>query len=217
MGAWLGGYQIPSAGLENPNSPEPEKRGSLVAVTRRYWVPTADLSTFLAALTPGSTDATWTSAVFVGAGVSQAGDTNEVKEVEVRYEPPEWSFTVIPNGTTREADANPLEVPVAKAPGSPSAAEVEDAVADGIEAVLVPMPVYRRTTVTSGSFTWSQANIIGNVGKIDDTPEGMTTPDAERWLNHEHKVTERAGVVTEQTGWQYNPTGWDTTLYDTVP
>ncbi len=216
MASFVGGILIPDAGIETPNSPQPEWQGGLTAVVRRYWVPNTYLKTFLDALSSADTDALWTSAVLVSVGVSQAGSTNAVKEIEKRFEPPGWSFTILPVGVTQEADANPVEVPVAKAPGSPSAAEIEAVLKDGIEATLMPMPTYRRTVVSSGSFTWSQANIIANVGKIDDTPEGMTSPTAGRWLQNEHKVTEHSSVVTEIFDWQYNLTGWDTTLYDSV-
>lgn len=216
MAVFVGGVAIPDAGLETPNSPEPELVGGLTAVTRRYWVPTSNLKTFLDGLSTADTDVDWTDAALVSAGVSQVGETNAVKLVEIRYEPPEWAFTIIPEGVTQEADANPIEVPVAKAPGLPSPGEIEAAIGDGIEAVLVPMPVYRRTEQSSGSFTWSEANIIDNVGKIDNSPEGMSAPNAGMWLMTEHKVSERGGVVSEQHGWQYNPTGWDTTLYDSV-
>jgi len=216
MAVFVGGTVIPDAGLETPNSPEPELVGGLIAVTRRYWVPNSNLAAFLAGLSTADTDATWTDAKLVSAGVSQVGDTNAVKQVEIRYEPPEWSFTIIPEGVTQEADANPIEVPYSQGPNSPSAGEIEAAAADGIEAVLVPMPIYRRTEQSSGSFTWSQDNIIDNVGKIDNAPAGMTSPSAGRWLMTEHKVTERGGVISEQHGWQYNETGWDTAVYKTA-
>ena len=217
MGTMLGGVLIPDAGLEAPDSPSPEWQGGVVAVTRRYYVPTSALAAFLTGLSTSDTDPIWTDAKLVGASVAMAGSTNRVKMVELRYEPDSWTFTITgPVGSvTREADANPMEVPVAKAPGSPSESEIEAAIADGIEATLVPMPVYRRTEVKS-SFTWNESNIIGNVGKIDDSPEGMTSPTAGAWLQNEHRVTEQSGVVTETFGWQYNPTGWDTTLYDSV-
>ena len=215
MGVMVGGVNIPDAGIETPDSPELEWQGGLIAVTRKYWVPRTYIKTYLEALVSGTADAVYTDALLNGVGVNY--ESPKVYRVELRYEPDNWSSSLIgPVGSVqRSADANPLEVPVAKSPNSPSDAEIEDAVKDGIEAVLVPMPVYRRMEVKS-SFTWTQANIIGSVAKIDNTPEGMTSPDSGKWLTTEHRVSEKGGVVEEEYGWQYNPTGWDTTLYDSV-
>ncbi len=68
-------------------------------------------------------------------------------------------------------------------------------------------------TVIDASFTWSQANIIGQCGKIA-SPGSLPGATPNAWLQIEKTVNKSADGVTKiKQGWQYDENKWDTNLY----
>jgi len=129
--------------------------------------------------------------------------------------------TLQPVGTvTMEADANPLRIPIgqnANASGTNYDADKKVGVGDwdGITHYLSPQPIYIRSEVLN-AFTFSEANIIDTVGKIDDSPEDMTTPTAGKWLVVGFGVRQTGDKFTKRKKWQYDAAGWNTDIYTTV-
>lgn len=149
------------------------------------------------------------------------GGYETVELVYAPNDPP--SFNSAPAGTvTQEADANPIEIPIQQHPNySPGASYWDkDGVLHafiggnekiGIEAYMVPQPTYTRTEVLA-SFTFSEANIIANVGTIE-APTGMTSPTAGKWLKTRLSIRKSGSVVEKSESWQYATAGWDTDIY----
>jgi hypothetical protein len=142
--------------------------------------------------------------------------------VELSYEVPEISINNSFGGTTppppvgtdaRRADANPTEVPLEQSgnwsnswvnPTDPNWKE-------GIEGFIKPQPTYSYTYISA--FTWSQANLVENVGKRQ-APTGLAGADANKWLLMNRSANEIDDTLTEITEtWQFAENGWDTDLY----
>ena len=122
-----------------------------------------------------------------------------------------------------EADTNATEIPIWQHPNISNAdgwksSPPENPVVGGIgkdgnlQAFLVPAPTFTRNrTVTS--FTWSEANVIEKVGRRQ-TPTGMSSATANRWLKTAHIPVQDGDVVRIRETWQYNPLGvWDPQVY----
>jgi len=126
-----------------------------------------------------------------------------------------------PTGTiTQEANANAINVPIGQHPSASPGVnyDVDRQVGkddwEGIKSFLEPQPTYRRTEIKD-SFTFSEANIIGNCGKVQQTPTGMTSVAAApaigaRWLVCGHSVKQMGTKYEEVYEWQYAKNGWHT-------
>lgn len=121
-----------------------------------------------------------------------------------------------------EADANPIEIPIEQHPNfSPGQSQYDDAgnivtpyvngLKPGVTSYQVPQPTFTRTEILS-SFTFSEANIISNVGKRN-APTGMTSPTANKWLKTRLSLRQSGNVVEKTESWQYAGNGWDTDIY----
>ena len=143
--------------------------------------------------------------------------------VELSYEVPEISINNTFGGTTppppvgtdtRRADANPTEVPLEQS-GNWSNSWVDPTDLNwkqGIEGFIKPQPTYSYTYISA--FTWSQANLVENVGKRQ-APTGLAGADANKWLLMNRSANEIDDTLTEITEtWQFAENGWDTDLYD---
>jgi hypothetical protein len=136
-----------------------------------------------------------------------------------------------PVGTiTLESDSNTIEIPIQQHPnfyapdsyrdpetgvyhaflkaggGGPGGTDYP-----GVESYLVPQPTFTRTEVLS-SFTFSEANIIANVGKRD-APTGMTSPAANKWLKMRLSIRKSGNVIEKSETWQYASGDWKSDIY----
>ena len=77
---------------------------------------------------------------------------------------------------------------------------------------LAPVPIFRRIE-NAGAFTWSEANIVENVGKRE-APTGMTSPTAGKWLKTRRSVSQQGAryIITEE--WAYSTAAWDGPEYE---
>lgn len=128
------------------------------------------------------------------------------------FEPQSLSFAV---GTViKEIDANAIEAPIRRNIIA-NDAEQDAAIAKGQEAFLSPQPVYRRTEIIS-SFTFNEANAIDDVAKIDNTPEGLISPSAGKWLKVANVVRSTGDNFEKVEVWQFAQEGVNPDLYVTI-
>jgi hypothetical protein len=142
----------------------------------------------------------------------------EIVDVELTYTAPNrgYAFPVKPGeirfeADTTVADANIIQKLIAN---GASEAEKNEVLNDlHKKTYLAPVPIFRRIENKS-SFTWSEANIIADVG-LRSTPTGMTSPTAGKWLKTRLSVQQQGtrAIVTEE--WAYSTNAWDGAEYDT--
>ena len=189
-----------------------------VKISRQVYINKSDLVTYLSGLTLGSADSDFSSSKLQEVSWNDMSPRTLV--VTLSYFPVGFEYEAIPPvGTvTQEADANPISIPLGQLGLSSSLYDETKQVGigdlDGVEGKLEPQPTYRRSEVLD-DFTFSEENIINDVGKIMD-PTGMSGPTAKKWLKVGFSVRQ-AGVKFEQTEtWQYADNEWSTDLYDQV-
>jgi len=196
---------------ENDTSPQVTRNSGGITVVRKGQLKTSEVQTYFGTLNFGiDTDADYTGSYLSEAAASPVSPSKS--EVTLTYGPE--SETEAVGTVVQEIDANAIDIPIAKAPALTSH-EVDQNIKNGVEAYLSPQPIYRRTE-TINAFTFSETNAVDDVGKIDNTPEGLTSPSAGKWL--------KVGFVVRSTGdnfekvetWQYAENGWDTDIYDAV-
>lgn len=199
--------------FQNNDSPKVTRTESGDTVERVFNLRRNRVKEVTDALTFGTADGEYTNAVLTSIQAAPIGALKS--EVTLRYEPAQGTAEAIPPvGTVvQEIDANPIDIPIGALGLS------EDIVADkkfeGIEGVLSPQPIYRRTEILS-SFTFSETNAINNVGKIDNTPEGLTSPTSGKWLKVGFVVRSVGSKFEKSESWQYAENGWDTDIYSSV-
>jgi hypothetical protein len=124
--------------------------------------------------------------------------------VELSYEVPEISINNSFGGTTVPLEQSGNWSNSWVNPTDPNWKE-------GIEGFIKPQPTYSYTYISA--FTWSQANLVENVGKRQ-APTGLAGADANKWLLMNRSANEIDDTLTEITEtWQFAENGWDTDLY----
>ncbi len=208
------GAALDTLGNEIDTSPEIERSDAGDTIRRKYHVRKANLKAVTDALSYGTADATYTDAVL--SSVTARPVDPSVMELTLVYAPASVNVEILPPvGTvTQDVDANAIEIPISKS--GISDGDIADNKRDGVEAYLSPQPIYRRTEIL-GSFTFNESNIIDDVGKIDDTPEGIVTPSVAKWLKVGLTVRTVGAKYEKVETWQYAENEWDTNIYDTVP
>jgi hypothetical protein len=129
-----------------------------------------------------------------------------------------------PVTVTYETDANDIEIPIQQHPNYDAGNSVLDEAGNlvtaalnpgglkpGVTSYIVPQPTFTRTEVLS-SFTFSEANIILNVGKRI-APTGMTSPTTSAWLKTRLSIRKNGNVVEKSESWQYASGLWDADIY----
>jgi len=111
-------------------------------------------------------------------------------------------------GTSKSSDSNAVELPIKRNPNWSISWEDSK---PGYESFIVPQPTYTYTQIVN-SFTFSESNIVDNVGTIN-SPTGMTSPSANKWLKTSKTVTPQGGKFQITETWQYASNGWDTEVY----
>jgi hypothetical protein len=185
-------------------------------VVDTYHMPVGQLSTFLGTLTFGTT-------AVDGLVLAEIDETTSggSSKVSLTFVPPS-TYTGRYGGTTttqKEGDSNAQETDIRLHPdysaglsvdGIPNVNGVNKSA--GLTSYLNPAPTYTTNRVVS-SFTWSEANIVDQVGKRQ-APTGMTSPTTGRWLKVAFVPIEDGDVVRIRETWQYNPEGvWDPDVY----
>lgn len=196
---------------QNSGSPEVERSVTGDIVTRKFNILRSRVKAVTDAETYGTADGEYTDSVLTKMISRPVGATNA--ELTYTYEPSADAEVV---GTViQEIDSNPIDIPVGDAKEGLSAAVIAAKKKEGIEAILRPQPIYRRTEILA-SFTFSEANAINDVGKIDNTPAGLTSPTAGKWLKVGFVVRTAGAVVEQAETWQYAENGWDTDFYSSI-
>jgi len=198
---------------ERSDSPVIQKSSSGVRVTHRYDVNLADKETATAGFDYGDQDDLYTGSLLRGIGMEKDGPINCI--VSLTYEPNGWTDgTSIPaSGTVEQfCDANPTSIPIGSHPNA-SGSNYDDKKNIGIDGwqgrthFIQPEPIYGRREVLD-AFVFSESNIIDSVGKLDQTPEGMTNPSRNRWLKNGFRVDQRGAKYQQEETWKYSTLGW---------
>lgn len=93
-----------------------------------------------------------------------------------------------------------------------SQSQIDSYIAQGVTSKSVYTLTYTRTEYFN-SFTFTEANMVDMVGRID-TPTGVTTPTANAWLQSGRSVRKSSDSLYEVTDeWTYDKGLWDTTIY----
>ena len=111
-------------------------------------------------------------------------------------------------GTSKASDSNGVELPIEL---NPNWSLSWESTKPGVTSFIAPQPTYTYTQIVN-SFTFSESNIVENVGTLD-SPTGMTSPSANKWLKTSKTVTPQGGKYQITETWQYNASGWDTDIY----
>jgi len=212
IGAALTGF-----GFEIDQSPNITRSTAGDVVERLFDINTVDFKAASDALVLGTPDVVFTTATL--QEVKFEGSTGDTGRATLTFQPESFNFEILPPvGTViLESDANAIEIPIRRNDTISSDADIEDALDKGIEARLSPQPIFRRTEVLA-SFTFTEANIIDDVGVIDNSPNGIVAPTAGLWLKTGF-VVRSVGDLFEQTEtWQFAENGWNDgiTLYNTI-
>lgn len=139
--------------------------------------------------------------------------------LEYIYEPASSRFGSRPGpppvgDVSRSASANLMEVPIGL---HSSWTQTWTDSKPGVEAFLAPFPVYQRTEVKeSSNFTWNQAGIVENTGKLEAPTDVSGSPTATDWLKTGRDIQESGVIVMIMEEWTYNKDGWDTDIYATA-
>lgn len=198
---------------EIDTSPSVKRNETGDVVTRKFNLNKGRVKAVTDALVYGTADGEYTNAVLTEIA-SEPINANSA-EITLVYAPVNATDEVLPPvGTViQETDANAIDIPIGKADISDSLKDQN--LKDGVEAFLSPQPIYRRIEILD-AFTFSEANAIDNVGKIDNTPEDLTSPSVGKWLKVGF-VVRTVGSKFEQTEtWQYAENGWDTDIYTAI-
>ena len=207
-----------------PNADTPRVNSGTTGdtVTRTFNLRRDRVKAVLDSIPIGTQDNEWTSSYLLSKDAVPIGSDESI--VTLVYGPLGTAEQLPPVGTvTQEIDANPMEVPITL--GNDEAIS-EAAVAlhrkNGIEAFLKPQPIYRRVEILNSfdfdetDFTDGIGEVILTVGKIDNSPEGITNPSTGTWLKVGY-VARTVGDKYEKTEtWQYASNGWDATIYDSI-
>lgn len=199
---------------ERPESPVITRSEAGDIVSRTYSIKKSQVKTYTDGLSYGTADSEYSAAKLREMFVE--GITGDTSLLRLVFKPNSFTYESLPpTGTViQEIDANPIEIPISQN-GEASAAQQENLRLQGVEAFLDPQPIYRRIEILS-SFTFSEANAIDNVGKIDNTPEGLTSPSAGKWLKTGLHVRQVGDKYEQTETWQYARNGWNTDLYASV-
>jgi hypothetical protein len=111
-------------------------------------------------------------------------------------------------GTSKASDSNGVELPI-ELNGNHS--KSWETTKPGVTSFIAPQPTYTYTQIVS-NFTFSESNIVENVGTID-SPTGMSSPSANKWLKTSKTVTPQGDKYQITETWQYSASGWDTDIY----
>lgn len=195
---------------------------------------------FYAALPFGTPHATYAGSTvreFVERPVGGSGVSGGMVEIGVVYKPDEVSASGVLGGMTPgesilEADSNTVEEPIEKLPPEARRQTItqaawlddlpsrqQDSLA-GIKGWLNPQPTVTRTdAVDSSSFTFTEAQIIGHVGRVMKAGAigdwGVSSPEQDadgktKWLYTGKRITKNGDTVTIQRTAQYASQGWET-------
>lgn len=195
---------------ETDNSPRVRREDLGDFVEREINIDKASFKAASDLLTIGASDSTYANAKLKSVAFEPLPGTAGI--ATLFFEPESLSFAV---GTViKEIDSNAIEVPIRRNIVA-NDAEKDAALVLGQEAFLSPQPVYIRTEIIS-AFTFNEASAIDDVGKIDNTPDGLATPTAGKWLKTSNVVRSTGDNFELRESWQYASEGWNTDLYVSV-
>jgi hypothetical protein len=204
----IGGQNSLDSLVETDESPIITRGESGDTVERIYILNSDVVKTITDSLSWGTSDSVYINALLASAKVVKVAPSRS--QVTLIYEPEKLATfeRIAAVGTvTQEVDANPIDIPIKKNPNTSSAFVQQDK-ADGVEAYISPQPTYTRTEIL-GSFVFSEANAIDNVGKVDLTPEGLSSPSPNKWLKTGFNVRTVGDKFEKTETWQYAENAWD--------
>ncbi len=195
----------------------------------------AAILAFYAALPFGTPHSTYTGSVvkqFVERPLANSGVSGGMVEIGVVYKPEEVSSSGVlggmsPGESILEADSHAVEEPIEKLPPEArrqtisQAAWLEDLPARqldtlaGIKGWINPQPTVTRTdAVASSSFTFTETEITGQVGRVMTASAmgswGVQSASDGKWLYAGKRITKNGDTVTVQRTAQYSSSGWET-------
>jgi len=167
-------------------------------------------------------DAPYTGTQLKEIGITKSGPQNAI--VSYVWRTPDSGDSDLPVGTiTREADSNAIDIPIGQHPNASPGNNYDEENKigkgdwEGIESYIDPQPQYIRKEVLD-SFTFSEANIIHNVGKIHTGAQmntaGMSAATDGKWLKMSLRIGESGDNYDKSEMWQYAENGWRTDIYD---
>jgi len=133
-------------------------------------------------------------------------DTREIVDVVLEYTNPLFEqgagrYRDLPIGTVfLESSSNRNEIEVEEYAGNAEYVSVKKAV---IEATFT-----RTEIIAASGWSWTQANVIGNIN-VKQAPTGMAgTPTVDAWLNVGRQVSQEGDKIIVVDTWAYNPDLW---------
>ena len=173
-----------------------------------YWAEITGAEALIPAFGTASPDGAHPELKLAGAEIRPSGDPKSVF-VEITYKEPE-SSTFPPSGTIiQESESNFIEGDIKD---HPTLTDVEKTTLlnSGFNTYAIPTVTYRRIEWRAFSaFVFSESNILGNVGKVDNTPNGLTSPTAGTWLASGKSVRREGASVEITEEWTHNSSGWN--------
>jgi len=203
-----------SALAQADGSPVVTRTNTGDVIERKYNLKRSSVKSITDALTFGTADSEYTNSFLSQIRSNPVGA--QKAEITLIYEPAniDRGELVPAVGTViKEIDANAIEIPIGTTTISDSG--IQERKKEGIESFLSPQPIYQRTEILS-AFTFNETNAINDVGKIDDSPNGLASPTADKWLKVGFVVRSVGDKFEKTERWQYASAGWDTEIYTTV-
>lgn len=129
--------------------------------------------------------------------------------MDVTYaDPDDVTFPDEQDTVEYESDTEFREVPIEQDPRVDQY-EVDAAIAANQRIALLNTVTYtRRELVTASGSAWSETNIVGTVGDIEN-PTDMTSPTAGKWMHtsRRRRSSGRSKIEVADT-WTYDENGW---------
>lgn len=205
-------------------SPIIVKNSSGNQVTHHYDVNEDSAETALAGYNWGDAHAApYEDALLAGIQINKStGDINAI--VDIVYETPDFSYELnkAAGTVTQSGDSNVQSIPLEQHPNwtdTLKAKRIEGGTLEGVTSFYSPQPVYTREEVLS-SFTWTEAGLIGAVGKTATAAtmaaKGLAAATENYWLQTQLALRQVGTTVVKTEKWQYaGPPleGWDTDIY----
>lgn len=215
---------------ERPGSPKILKTpsGERVTVTYDVMIDSAEAALAAASLTFGeSYGAPYTDSRLREIEIAKDPNSPTNAIVSVFYYPDPWTSRVperIPAvGTiTLEGDSNAIKIPIEQHADWSStirAKRVPGGALEGVTHYLSPQPVFRRGEILD-AFTWTESNLIVDVGKrfsgAQMATKGLAAATTDAWLKMVLRIRQVGDKFDKGESWQFAENGWNTDIYATA-
>lgn len=164
--------------------------------------------------------------------IGGSGDTKGMVEITLTYKPGGTSASGVlgqmrPGDSTLESDSNAVEQPIEKKPSGAAGTQAEWTSnlpalklleLAGVESWIDPQPTVTRTdAVESSAFTFTESEIMGDVGKVLTVASigawgvlsAEVDEDSSKWLYTNKRIVKNGETVTISRTAQRNREGWE--------